>query len=505
MDKLSKLAKVGLTVLLSTTVLAACGNSSNEKSDSSNSDAKTSKKSTISWMALLHTASTPTGDIQSKLEKYTGMKIDFKWVPAANQTEKINASIAAKTLPDIVSLADTSNTTVRQALKAGQFWDISKYIKDYPNLNSISKKTIATAKMDGHLYWVPSVKAPARYGVIVRQDWLDNLHLQAPKTMDDLAKVAQAFTEDDPDGNGKKDTVGIVDRNESFKLSFKTIAGLFGAGNEFAVVNGKVTPSFMQPEYTKALKWYRNIYKHGWMNSDFSVMAKTDQGKYIGQGKGGIVICGLMDASNYVTQSKGTPQEGKMKWKLINNITYDGKTRIVSDTNGGAAGGYAISKSSVKSVADLKVVLKFLNDMMDKKPFVWMTNGVKNEHYRLNDKGEYEILDDSKWQQEVQPYTSSRISELVANLKSTDALKNEQNEKIIENSKHAVYNPTLSLDSKTYDERWSTLAEPVADAYYKYMMGELDMNGWKAAIKQFRSDGGDQIIKEFTESYQKSK
>lgn len=43
-----------------------------------------------------------------------------------------------------------------------------------------------------------------------RKDWLDKLGLEVPKTLDDYEKVLTAFVEEDPDGNGKKDTAGLA-------------------------------------------------------------------------------------------------------------------------------------------------------------------------------------------------------------------------------------------------------------------------------------------------------
>ena len=43
----------------------------------------------------------------------------------------------------------------------------------------------------------------------IRQDWLDNLKLEVPTTIDELEEVMRAFTEDDPDGNGQDDTYGL--------------------------------------------------------------------------------------------------------------------------------------------------------------------------------------------------------------------------------------------------------------------------------------------------------
>ncbi|WP_071131017.1 extracellular solute-binding protein [Enterococcus timonensis] len=499
-------------LLVAGVVLAACGGDSKAASDKggseSSGDNKTEEKSdktSVSWMTMLHTPTPPSGDVEKQLEDYTGMDIEFNWIPAASTDERINAALASQTLADIVSLTQISSTTVRSALASGMFWDVEPYLKDYPNLKNISADRLESSRIDGKVYGVPFQKPIARYGVLVRQDWLDNLSLDVPHTYDDLKKVAQAFSEDDPDGNGTDDTVGFVDRQESYSVGFKAIAVNFGAGNLFAVEDGKVIPSFMQDEYKEAMEWYREIYENGWMNSDFTVMAKADQKDYIVQGKGGIVLSGLFDGRNYKSAAKGTAQEDQ-EWVLINDITAgDVERRTVSDTNGGMGGWLAIPKQNIESEADLKVVLQFINDLMDEEPFNLMTNGIEGKHYEITADGAYERTDDTAWQQEVQPFAGSRPSELVETYKTTDELQNESNELIADNEAYAVINPAQPLSSETYDTQWSTLVEGIEDAYYKYMMGEIDMDGFDAAVENWQKAGGDQIIKEFTESYEKNK
>jgi putative aldouronate transport system substrate-binding protein len=480
-------------------LLAGCGNQSNQ----GKSSGETKERTSVSWMTMLHTAAPPSGDVIEKLEDYTGLDIDFTWVPDASKSERLNAALASQSLADIVSLTEINNTTVRSSLASGMFWDVEPYLKDYPNLASISEERLESSRIDGHIYGVPYQKPIARYGVLVRQDWLDNLGLEVPRTLDELEKVAQAFTEDDPDGNGVDDTVGFVERDESFNVGFKSLSGYFGAGNLFTVTDdNKIIPSFMQPEFKEAMEWFKNIYSNGWMNSDFAVMAKNDQKNYIVQGKGGIVISGLQEVRNYVDAAAGTDQEG-MEWALINDMTYgDVERRILSDTNGGMGGWLAIPKANVETEDDLKVVLKFINDLMDEEAFTLMTQGIEGVHYEVDDEGVYVRLDDTKWQQEVQPFASSRPSELVTVFPSSNPYVNLANEKIAENEEFAVINPAQSLTSETYDKSWSSLLEGVSDAYYQYMTGEIDMDGFDAAVETFQKNGGDKIIEEFTADYQ---
>lgn len=104
----------------------------------------------------------------------------------------------------MVTLTILDNSSVRNALKAGVFWEVSPYLDEFPNLAAISQETRTSASIEGKLYGIPFQKAVARNGVVIRKDWLDKLGLAVPKTTDELMEVAKAFTEKDPDGNGKR-------------------------------------------------------------------------------------------------------------------------------------------------------------------------------------------------------------------------------------------------------------------------------------------------------------
>ena len=66
------------------------------------------------------------------------------------------------------------------------------------------------ASIDGKTYATDRARALGRNGVTIRKDWLENLGLEEPKTIDEFYNVLKAFTKDDPDGNGKDDTYGLV-------------------------------------------------------------------------------------------------------------------------------------------------------------------------------------------------------------------------------------------------------------------------------------------------------
>ncbi|MBD7956492.1 extracellular solute-binding protein [Microbacterium sp. Sa4CUA7] len=457
----------------------------------------------VTWMTMLHTPTTPEkgGPVESALEEYTGMDIEFQWVPDASKDEKVNAAIASDSLADITTLTNIANTSVRQALASGQFWDVEPYLEEFPNLAEIPDQTLDSARVAGHLYGVPIQKPIARYGVVVRQDWLDNLGLEVPHTIEELAEVAVAFTENDPDGNGVADTTGFVDRAESSILGFRMLSGYFGAGNIFEADGDEIIPSFTTDAFKEAMQWYRGLYEQGAVNGEFVTMQKQNQIDAIAQGKGGIVVTGLFEAKNYMNIARSANPDTPMAWALINDITYeDVPRRINSDTNGGFGGWLAISTSRVKTEGELKSVLGFLDKLLDEEPYTLMTYGIEGTHFTLDDEV-VTVTDQTVWEQQVQPYSSSRVSDIVVQFKDDTPYVDEANDKMAENAEFAVINVALPLTSATYDRSWTTIQQAATDAYNKYMVGQLDMAGYEAAIEQLGGQGLDDIVAELSASY----
>jgi putative aldouronate transport system substrate-binding protein len=493
------LAKGAASAAVVALTLTACSGSGEEAGEG---EASTDP---ITWMSMLHTPVTPEKDgaIQAALEEATGDEFEIQWIPAASVEEKLNAALASGALADIVSMYPIDSSQVRQAMTSGMFWDVEPYLEEFPNLAAIDPAIIDAGRIDGGLYGVPTQRLMARYGVVVRQDWLDNLGLEVPHTIEDLGKVAVAFAEDDPDGNGKDDTTGFIDREESFRVGFKSLTGYFGAGNEFEVADdGQVVPSFTTDAFKEAMEWYRGVYEAGGVNQEFVTVQKQNQQDAIAQGKGGIVVTGLFEAKNYLALAQNADPETPMEWALINDITHDGQPhRILSDTTGGMGGWLSFPKSEVESEADLKRMLGFVDGLLGEEAFGLMTNGIEGTHFEEDADGMVTITDQTLWEQEVQPYSASRPSDKVLTYKSSSPYVDEANEKMTEQEPDAVVNPAQSLTSETYDRQWSTIGQKVNDAYNQYLTGAIEMADYEAVIEEVRGQGLDDIIAEYSAAY----
>jgi putative aldouronate transport system substrate-binding protein len=159
-------------------------------------------------------------------------------------------------------------------------------------------KAFDYATIDGRLYGLPPFNGNEQNANLlwVREDWLKNLNLKAPTTIEELIEVARAFTFNDPDGNGKKDTFGLGLQNRLVNNEHGTVTGFLSAwgipGFAHAVYyldkNGKTTFSYLQPEMKEALRTLQQLYKEGLIDPEFSVKDSSKLADEIGEGKIGM-------------------------------------------------------------------------------------------------------------------------------------------------------------------------------------------------------------------------
>lgn len=493
---------LGSTAALAATalVIAACDGSSTGGGDDS-----AEVGDPITWMSILHTPTTPpaAGPIEEALEEFTGQEFSITWTPDASREERLNAALASGELADLVTMGSVSSTPVRSALSSGMFWDVEPFLDEFDNLSAIDPNIIDSARVDGGLYGVPIVQPLARGGVLVRQDWLDNLGLEVPRTIEDLTEVARAFTEDDPDGNGQDDTVGFYDRDASFGGSFRSLAVYHGAPNQFGLDDGgDIVADFMTDEWIEAMEWYKEVYDNGWMNQEFMTLQKQNQIDGIAQGRGGIVITGLFEARHYQSLAESADPDTPMEWTLINDMTFeDVERRVLSDTAGGMGGWLSIPTNYAETEDEVRQVLAFIDALHEPEAFDLMTSGIEGQHYELDDDGVLTITEQGTWEREVQPYNSSRPSRVIESHPVSNELENEANDLMAENDEYVVLNPTVPLTSTTYNQQWGLIEQEVGDAFLQYMTGRIEMDDYLAVIEVQRERGLNEVLEEFTTAH----
>ncbi len=233
-------------------------------------------------------------------------------VDSSQGATKLSTAIASGSYPDVFGVTASDLVKYAQTNVIADISDVyEKYatpeLKEY--LNTDEGASLASAKVDGKLYAIPKMGSgyDSVMMMFIRQDWLDNLGLKVPTTMDGLIEVARAFTKDDPDGNGVADTYGLVLNG---KEGFGSLSGLQAFFEGYGAVpghwNGKFTfiekdgevvwGGALPDEMKKGLTALQGMYKEGSLAQNFGTMDLTAINKDLGSGKAGIFFAPMWGA-----------------------------------------------------------------------------------------------------------------------------------------------------------------------------------------------------------------
>ncbi|MCA0757108.1 extracellular solute-binding protein [Paenibacillus sp. N4] len=504
-----KQKSVMMAAALSIVLMAGCGtgnegNANNPSSPAANggSGTATDKPAApfkLSLMLNLHEPEVPSDKIEKLIEQKTNTELSIQWVPDGSYDDKINASFATGSLPQAVQLKNAASLTMfRDAIKDGQFWEVGHLIDQYPNLAKLNKDVLNNTSVGGKIYSLYREVALSRQGIIFRKDWADNLGLSAPKNIDELYAMLKAFKENDPDKNGKNDTIGLTDRSDLIFGAFKTVSSYFGTPNNWGEKDGKLLPEFMFQEYIDTMNFFKKLHEEGLINQDFPVTSKTDQQNLFASGKAGMYIGALGDVQSLSDKVKDVNPAGELD--LQNRIEGPKGTGIWSTAGYGTV--YLFPKSAVKSEEELKQILAFFDKLMTPELANLIYWGIEGEHHTINN-GKVVPNEDTKLtNREVKPYQSLQVGgqSTIPELLDPEfqlPVKAKSEEMILDNESILINDPTTSLESVTFIEQGVRLQEQIKNATYQYMMGDIDEAGFQKAVDKWLKDGGQKIIDEF--------
>lgn len=242
--------KIIAMTFLAVTLLSGCSSDGeNKNGDNSSAQGEGPVKLTYAKMMNGTAASGVKGgqtpeenDYIDYLREEKNLDLTLAWSALEDDySNKLSLNIAAGNLPDFFEVSDYD--TFRQLVDNGIAADVteaynnkaSELLKEY-NESSGGRYNDAVT-IDGKLYGISSGNMGYQQQILwLRADWLTNLGLEAPQTMEELEEVLRAFTEDDPDGNGADDTFGLT-VNATKPVGDTNVGGVYGLDPIFYAMN----------------------------------------------------------------------------------------------------------------------------------------------------------------------------------------------------------------------------------------------------------------------------
>lgn len=204
--------------------------------------------------------------VKKMIEEQSGVKFEIIAIPTANWDEKINALIASGEPVDIINISEDSGNW-SQYFERHAIVPLDGLLEEYcPNIIARSEESAwkcGTAG-DGAVYAIPRQEAFAHgHTPIFRQDWLDALGAEVPKTLEDLEALFEQVKNTDLNGNGVLDEIPYL---PAYGLFYQTWRPYFlgFSSDRYLDDNGNVLPWYMHPNcyamFEKCAEWYAKGY-----------------------------------------------------------------------------------------------------------------------------------------------------------------------------------------------------------------------------------------------------
>jgi putative aldouronate transport system substrate-binding protein len=325
--------------------------------------------------------------------------VKFIPVPRWESQQKLNVLFASGSAPDLVFEYNPliKNTFYDQKMMMPIDEMIEKYsteykqqLKEYPELKKVGMKS------DGKLYEFGrfSEVVPIHV-VLVRNDWLKKLNLQAPKTTDELFEVAKAFAEKDPDGNGKKDTYGVNLSGNAQHL----IKNMFKANN-WVLEKDQLVREW---DYTKmAIEYSKKFFDAGIVDKDFiNDKDGTKASQEFINGKMGIYFMTNMNWKGFAVNSLPNMRKNDPTAELtvIPMPKSPAGQFNYPTTNPVQAVSFVNAKAS-----NPEAVMKYVDFLTKQDTAKTLQYGLEGTHYNIGDNGCPKEVDPVKTKNEVSAY-----------------------------------------------------------------------------------------------------
>jgi putative aldouronate transport system substrate-binding protein len=233
--------------------------------------------------------------LAKELEKRTGVKCEYQHPVSGQEREKLNLMIAAGDLPDVIEyiwaqFPGGPNGAINNGaiLRLNNVYDkyspnLKRYLKAHPEWDRMTKTD------EGDYYVFPSIRAGQSLlvtsGPVVRKDWLDDLNLGLPETIDDWYLMLKAFKEK------KGATVPLTTNLTYLRTDFGPAFDVCGDQLGFYLEKNKVKYSFDTPGYREFLRTMNQWYSEGLLDPNFALFTTKSRDAYILSGKSGASDC----------------------------------------------------------------------------------------------------------------------------------------------------------------------------------------------------------------------
>lgn len=521
------------------------GNSNSSSSDAAVEEDPLAKTLELSWVGILGRGKIEDNNkVQKMIEEKFNVKLTNKRIDVNNKEQR-NLMVASGELPDYAYYLDDAYKLYTDGLTRSIPRDmIEKYAPNYAALldskgtgwkiNSVPGKDGEHYALAGYidtldtLYWSHSY----------RLDWLEAVGIK-PKgelipvgteggrerifftkeafTIEEETAIYNAFAKEDPDGNGKADTYGLLLNNDNPPFTQATTAGAFGVGwNQYMEEDGKLKFYAVSEAYKQYLKQMASWYEQGLFDPEFTTLNQAKSWEKYGAGSyGGAQALHFSAAMVGYTHNRPVANvvladpEAKI---LVTPppIGPDGKQGAPAYGVGVDAFGYpAVIRADVTDEELARILMIFDYLSMDKEGHVFANFGEagvdfewEGEPYNsavINQKAEAEreALGIGYYAHAIRPaeVTAYWNDQYIMKLLNAYFGTEEGRGMMLRTFRHDYFNETKFAE---LNAKYNAMLKTITDEYlFKAITGEVDIDAtWNDYVDNYLKSGGQELVTE---------
>lgn len=272
---------------------AGCGRGGDAKeiSDPSDSTRKATETLRIAWM---ESSKWGKDDIADRLKEKLGIDFEFVNLNWSDAINKLNVMIASGDVPDMFyypALDEPSTKSVYiEWAERGVLKPLPEDLSAYPHIEKVMAP-FDYMKIGGKQYSIPRLawkpeNQHLSIGLIVRNDYLKRAGFtEMPRTLDEFVRMLVAFRDDDPDGDGKADTIPFSPGSAGLLF----LQNMFGLTNGWIKEDGRYVPAYISDKFLAYTKFIKKLYDEHLLDPDFATQVSDQLTDKFASGKIGAI------------------------------------------------------------------------------------------------------------------------------------------------------------------------------------------------------------------------
>lgn len=418
MKRKKSLLALGLACVMSSTLLAGCGSNDSTPAPSGSTENKAEAPASSSASAENAAAEEVTYPLEGDISLTYGYTVSSKWndyyeyfdeIPLGQALEEntgvnlemvqvadktaMNLLLASGELPDIITFNFANNYTGgnEKAMSDGLVYQMTEefvqtYAPDYWKYLEENPEVYRQVKTsDGYIFGFAFMllhdELLAQQGIIVRDDWMDDLGIADPETPEEFEEMLVRFR--DEKGATIPLEVSADGLNSLLSRGYITTPFNLVTMDKY-MKDGEVHIGYAEEEFKAVLEWLHHLYEEGLLDPNFATVDKDTVTANMSTGVSGVSQGAA--GSGIQTWENAATEEGFSLTGIKGLVANKGDVPMYGHYNYSVPGNMSILSSTC---SDPVAAAKYFNYGYTKEGYMLYNYGIEGITYIADENGDY--------------------------------------------------------------------------------------------------------------------